>query len=543
MSRKRKSRDIGPPLDPNPFHILMNPDSVPLDESKLKLKGRLKRDYLSKRHRLLQLCKKVSDRQQQGSHEFWSGATAIEKSLLSCCELPHTKQDNDDYVVPGALSRSKIPTFLGLAAVDCYGLDARALALAILERTWEADEEAKEQIRAYNYSEEGAANNNNVVSSSSPARKAAKLHHHHDNNHTGGGGGGHIAKVGIQGKADRLLTFFAGGGLRILNQWLMDASTPVYAPEPKPPPSTDSSSTTRPKRTPSEQHWKAPATGDLLLPLLTLLTYSPFNLDLVTESKINKQIRKLSKEADAIVLEAQQNRLIKVDTHKDAKLGGLLVKTVQKALNDLKEVWKTKQKEESLSEEKAPTDPFAAIKEALRERLAQAKEYDHRERGGGGGGDKEIQKPAWLARAEEAAAKTKKNRKTALRHKKKASLEQLAKLERNKERQQLLHGDLQKASAERAQLMKKIRELNHKKQSEAQSTSSSSSPRSRKRRKVHWKDGLSTFSTTRKRDKLEQVFVLPKEEEELSSSSSAATTTAANNNDEDTDDFDEDLFM
>uniref|UniRef100_A0A7S2YSL1 Uncharacterized protein n=1 Tax=Entomoneis paludosa TaxID=265537 RepID=A0A7S2YSL1_9STRA len=475
-SRKRQARPkegsrlAEAPLNENPFHILMTSDGTPLDESRLRLSRRMKRDYLSKRHRLIQMCKMPRDRE---APTFWSGASPTEKSLLSCCELPKMHAKEEDYVVPGALARSKITKFIGLAAVECYELDSRALALAILERTWESDEEAKDLIEAY-------TENGEAIGVASPARKAKM---------NDGKAYSSIAKVGIKGKADRLLTFFAGGGLRILNQWLVDASTPVYAPPPKPPPGESG----RPKRTQPSEMWKAPPTGDLLLPLLILLTYSPFDLDLVTESKINKQIRKLSKDADAIVLDAQQNpRKIKIETHTDPKVGGLVVKDVQKALNDLKEMWKSKQKETS---DLTATDPFASIKAALAERLVEAKSFDK--------GDGE--KPKWLVKAEEVS---KKNSKAGSKKpQKRASVLELAKLERNKERQQLLKGDLQKASEERAILMNKIRQMNHKK-----TTEESRRSRSRKRKGVHWKDGHGAGSTTRNRDKLEEVHVIKKDE-------------------------------
>lgn len=474
-SRKRQSRtrdsnasSVQETTTTTPFHILMASDGTTFDESKLKLTGRLQRDYLAKRYRLRQMCYKLGKDQQQ-TPEFWCGASPIEMNLLSCCEVPelHSKQDDD--VVAGALNRSKITKFIGLAAVDCYELETRALALAILERTWEADEEAKDMVQAY--TEHGQA-----IAISSPGRKA-KLND--------GSAYASIAKVGIKGKADRLLTFFAGGGLRILNQWLIDASTPVYAPPPKAPPAESG----RPRRIQPSELWKPSPTGDLLLPLLILLMYSPFDLELVTESKINKQIRKLSKDADAIILEAQQNpRKINIDQHTDPKMGGLLVKNVQKALNDLKEMWKSKQKQK---QEERATDPFASIKAALSDRLLEIQNFEN-----GIGA-----KPEWLMKAEEEALKKKPNVQPPTSPQR-ASVEELGKLERDKERQQLLKGDLKRAAAERAKLMEKIRQLNHKK-----AVGESRRQKSQKIKKtVQWKDGHSSLSTARNCTKLEEVF-------------------------------------
>lgn len=494
-SRKRqkdrisRSSHVSSRTSENPFHILMASDDDPLDSSKLRLNGHLRRDYLSKRHRLMQMCKAPRDRETES---FWSGATPTEIRLLSCCDIPNVNvTKDDDYAVAGALHRSAICKFVGLTAVDCHDLPSRALALAILERTWEADEEAKELLNAY--SEKGKE-----ITVSSPSKKQKAYT-----------GKFHIARVGTKGKADRLLTFFAGGGLRILNNWLVDASTPIRAPPPKPPPTQSG----RPRRSQPSEMYKPSSTGQLLLPLLVLLTFGPFHMDLVTKSKINKQIRKLSKETDLLVAEAQQNPS-KYDPakHTDPKLGGLLVAEVKKALDNLKEVWKSKQKEES---EEPATDPFAAIKAALSDRLKESKKYDL----------EEGEKPSWMLAMEE---KAKKHEARQLTGKKRASLEEMAKLERDKERQRMLKGDLKKAAEERKKLMDKIREMNSKK------TSNETSHKATTKKSLRWKDGYGSKSSGRNRDKLEEIHVL-KAQEEVDSQPSQVDGAVGENEDEEDD--------
>ena len=70
----------------------------------------------------------------------------------------------------------------------------------------------------------------------------------------------------------------------------------------------------------------------MLLPLLNLLIHLPFDKKLVTQSKINKQIRKISKQIDSLTELPE-----KPVTHPMA--GGLPVARVQKALDTLKNSW------------------------------------------------------------------------------------------------------------------------------------------------------------------------------------------------------------
>ncbi|KAL7566696.1 hypothetical protein ACA910_017756 [Epithemia clementina (nom. ined.)] len=479
-TRRRQSRPQEESNDSkkHPFHILMAENGIqPQDLSKLKLSGRLKRDYLSKRHRLQQLCKSVPANKE--TEAFWSGATPIELSLLSCCEVPKQSRE-DDYVVPGALKRAKIPKFIGLLTLDCHELGPRSLALAILERTWEADEETKEIVEAY--TEDGDA-----VALNSPTKKA-KTSDDPD------GSSRIIAKIGIRGKADLLLTFFAGGGLRILSQWLMDASTPIFSAPPKQPPNSEDNQS-RPKRSQPSEVWIPSKTGVLLLPLLVLLTYSPFDKDLVTDSKINKQIAKLSKAADAIAAEAQQNpRNRKVEDVTDPRVGGLPVKDVQKSLNDLKASWRTKEKQKD-DRQKTP-DPFARIKAALTARLDEANRYDKGE----------GEKPEWLIKGEAAQQKCKPSPPPS-NQQKRASTEELARLEREKERHERMKGDLKRAAAERAKLLEKLRQLKQRQEQDA-----GQSTQSRKRKTVHWKDGFSSSSSSRNRELLEDISTIGRNE-------------------------------
>ena len=450
-----------------PFHILMAEGGNGLaarDMSRLKLNGRLRKDYLSKRHRLEQLCKPAIDRE---SAPFWSGATAIELALLSCCDIPKQSRD-DDYVVPGALNRSKIPKFIGLAAVECHELASRALALAILERTWEADEETKELVRAY--TEDGDA-----VALNSPTKKLKPNDEADESSRI-------IAKIEIKGKADRLLSFFAGGGLRILSQWLVDATTPTFSAPPKQPPTEQGNA--RPKRVHPSEIWKPSKTGVLLLPLLILLTYSPFDKDLVTESKINKQIVKLSKSADTIAQENLRSR--NMNTLTDPRIGGLLVKDVQKSLNDLKTSWRAKEKQKE-DRQKTP-DPFARVKTALAARLEESISYD-KENGG--------EKPIWLVKAEATVQKRPSSKNQTTR----ASTEELARLEREKERQERMKGDLMRAAAERAKLLEKLRKLKQKQEKDGRHRKMSW-----KLKSVSWKDGHSSSSKSRNRDMLEVIL-------------------------------------
>jgi hypothetical protein len=94
-----------------------------------------------------------------------------------------------------------------------------------------------------------------------------------------------------------------------------------------------------------------------LLPLLAFLSNISFDRQLVTQSKINKEIRKLSKQIDEIVQlgkTGQSKSRVDAITHPVA--GGLPVVQVQKALNDLKESWGHKAKNAG-PDSSTPIDP------------------------------------------------------------------------------------------------------------------------------------------------------------------------------------------
>jgi hypothetical protein len=168
-----------------PYHVLMldgndNEISPDLNCHKRKvmiLDRRFKTDYLSLRYRAFQDAKPKENSENnrkipcalpendEDTEKWWCGASPLERALASCCTLhpddyvlsgsfaretnvksvnrkrkyaPSNEDDED--LVAGALSLDKISKFIGLLSMHCHDVSSRALALAILEQTQEADE-------------------------------------------------------------------------------------------------------------------------------------------------------------------------------------------------------------------------------------------------------------------------------------------------------------------------------------------------------------------------------------------------------------------
>jgi hypothetical protein len=163
--------------------------------------------------------------------------------------------------------------------------------------------------------------------------------------------------------------------------------------------------------------------------------------------------------------------------------GGLSVPQVQEALNELKTSWETKAK----TTRTETVDPFKAIKLELQGRLDCLNVYE-------AGGDM----PEWLSKVQEASKLHAK--KTS---KKRPNMEQMARKEREVERSQVMKADLQKAQDHRRQLVQKLRQLKQK--NELQFNANRTGTR---KRRVQWKDGLGPTTKLRKRDILEEVFII-----------------------------------
>lgn len=482
------------PGDNSPFHVLMLPDGQRCD-SRMRLDECLVGDYLSKRH---EAYRSLSKEKEKDDEAIWSGASTIEKWLIWCCELPQVANEEGDATLPGALRRDRVLKFASYLALYCHDVTSRALAISILERTLEADLPAIHSFEAHQAamaaaSQEKSSNSAETKETDAKPRASIPLEGSPTTR-----GRKRMIEMAIESpsptpddsympatlappprKPDRLLRFLSAGGLKILDQWVEDASKPVATSDGGKSKSSAGNATAT----------KESPTGALLLPLLVLLRNLPFNKTLVTQSKINRQIRKLSKDIDAIA----ENKKSKKGTHPRA--GGYPVADVQQALNDLKATWNAQQKMFN----DPPPDPLQAVREALEQKLAEVQACRK--------GDAPA--PAWLVKAEESQ----KLKPPPAKKKRGMSTEEMNRIEHQQERNQLLKENLQKAEQQRRQLLKKLREMKERQEAEGKRQAAAAAvamTMESSRRRIKWKDGLGHTSKSRKREELEEVFVFLK---------------------------------
>jgi len=314
---------------------------------------------------------------------------------------------------------------------------------------------------------------------------------------------------------DRMTVFFAAGGLKILRGWLMEAMTPVVTFVPAEEdglPDTENSPASKDASTPSKKY-KPSQYGPMLLPLLVLLSKIPFDKTLIVESKINKQIRRLSKQVDGLIDAFKKKCMAKLDLETfvdpEAGAGGCLVIRVQEILNKLKEIWEEHAKKDLSKQQQQPkiADPYNGIKTKLRERLGDLK----------GVAAGKIEKPEWLTRCEglqQEQLKKRPRKNVISRPVEKANTQQLALKEREAERA-ALQDKLKAAQEERKAHLERLKVQINKRIQGAKLDAPTKRKKSSKT--VKWKDGLST-DKIRKRDLLEVVHVVEYETEHTTTS-------------------------
>ena len=481
---------------------------------------------------------------------IWSVASPVERALVTeCCECRPENQDVDENVVEGALSRGKEATFVVLLARHCNTASMRALALAILERTIEQDEIEMEQeeesdndddkgeeeqrsnvdnkTSATDTNEQSAGNEQEQQGKEQQQQQQQKQSPTRDKDRNDNDG------KKDKPKASRMSSFLAMGGLKILKQWFIEAITPTRIPLPTPaggsppPPTTTTTSTTTTTATvaagSSEQGsstavstrktrsiQKVPSsTGPLLLPLLSVLERMPFVKRLVTETKINKQIRNLKKQVD----ELQKHRS---PEWRDVGTGGNKLVDVQNALQSLMQQWQEKAKSSSSSgsssqqhqqHQQQQQDPFAPLKERMKERLQVLVDYYE-------DGKEGVEKPDWMQQLEETERIAKEEKELS-----KLSTRELEERERKQERQKVLEAMQQKQQMAKARIeqLRKLRELKRKAstldqqtQQQQQEDQGASQKKKKKKttRRIRWKDGLDQSDRDFDKSKLEEIFVL-----------------------------------
>jgi hypothetical protein len=479
-----------------PFHLLMAGDGPSSKRVSGILDRTLRGDYLSQRYRAFHeesLAQKVDSTTNGKNDPIWLGVSPLEQALASCCELP---VKGPEALVGGSLVKEKVLRFVGVLALHCHDIGARSIALAILERSMQVDEE--ERLGQVYYAALDASGVDTAEPSHKKRRRRRKnleptTEEEADDDEESSEEKSSSSAV-EKSSQNRIEGFLAAGGLLLLSRWLVEATAPVNVPKAKPPPGA----TGRAQRStfsPAEQ--KPASTGPLLLSLLAFLSNISFDRQLVTQSKINKEIRKLSKQIDEIVQLGQDGQQkVKVDTITHPLSGGLPVVQVQKALNHLKESWGAQAKNAG-PDSSTPIDPFAALKDTLKDRLDTIIDCEAGR----------AEKPVWLAKLEDSQKEKEKRR-----PKKRSSTEEMAKNERANERSAMMKEDLRKAAQERSELLRKLREMEQKREVDSQMDLKR---QAQARKGVTWKDGLGAGSMQRQRDLLEEVFVLSEDKVEL----------------------------
>ena len=476
------STPIQPPpvTDEAPFHVLMSPPppDSPLNKRRIA-DPRLEGDYLAKRHQVF----------QSKDLTLWSGATKLERDLVQCCETP---QDHNEEILPtegGALDREKEIRFVGLLARECHTMASRSLALAILERTLEVHVKERDEDSSSSDEEESESPEEEIQGVASDDeqdgdyRPGASPRKRRISNNTGDKGQAKKTKTDEDSESDetpdRLDNFLGAGGLKILNRWLIEASTQVNAPTPKSQPGSSNNA-----RLPATTTKPSP-TRPLILPILSILEYIPFDKKLVMDSKINRQIRKLGKQVDGILDARAKGKHQKgdLDNWTLSGNGTDALDEIKEAVDGVKSTWEESTKRPY---ERIP-DPFESLKAKMRERLHTLTDFEAGR----------IDRPDWIEEQEDK--KESKKKPVA------SSTQIMAARERRLERdghEERLHA----AQKEHRENLAKIRDIMRRRREEA---APASCVKNGDEKAVSWKDGFTT-KDNRNRTLLEEVFVFIK---------------------------------
>ena len=169
-------------------------------------------------------------------------------------------------------------------------------------------------------------------------------------------------------QAQRTVRFLAGGGMKLLARWLVDAYTSVPSPAREP---------RKYGEIPSPRPVASP-TACLLLPLLRLLKGVPFDHGLVVASQINKAIRNLKKQLSA-------------ERERPQAVGGATVNTVLAAVDAIMEEWERAVANAAAAPPVLPgCDPWLPLKEKIKQRFAELEQYQN---------DMGSAAPTWLPRS------------------------------------------------------------------------------------------------------------------------------------------------
>uniref|UniRef100_A0A7S4HQW9 Uncharacterized protein n=2 Tax=Odontella aurita TaxID=265563 RepID=A0A7S4HQW9_9STRA len=451
-----------------PVHVLMLPSSAAssanCEEAQPEIAS-FKRenagDYLDRRCQILKGQRKGSTTDGTGRdakdvvtfEQIWSGSSPLEVAIATCCD-----HEGEDSIVPamgretkdtesssttvesgssdmsaeserncdgeksknkcsdvyrcGAIGRGKEGKFAALIARHCHSAGDRALSLAVLQRTMERDEIISKQQR-------GKKRKRNETESPSKSSSPTSMVIIKSDEPSDIAGNSTLAKAENASSVNsdekeidchRMNNFLSAGGLKVLNQWLIDAFTPVTkAAEPviqskRRKPAKDQEVTVGTMTSP---------TGPILLPIIIILQSIPFNMELVMDSQINKQIKKLKKSLDRLVANfdeeesessssdedddggkvKRQKRTLEALTHPVS--GGMPVVQVQKDVEKLMQTWKVAASDRSEKDETLASGSFyGELRAKMEEQFLVLSRFE----------SGEAEKPAWLEKLDPSPA-------------------------------------------------------------------------------------------------------------------------------------------
>lgn len=374
---------------------------------------------------------------------------------------------------------------------------SRSLALAILERTLEvylAEEATRALLLQQSKEKDQEQDTTNDGSSDSRATDGERVTRTRlQVGKDGGTVSDDATTTTTKDTKRRFELFFAAGGLRILNQWLIDASSHD---------TTKSSSTTKGKNNnKNENASTTPAirkphpTRPIALSILLFLEHIPFEKTTVKNSKINKQIQKLGKKV-ASIQEAHQNGQAPQEdlenwttAQKKPVAHSEALTRVQLAVDAVKASWREKAK---IKGERKQVKPFEALQSKIKERLHVLNQFEI---------GALSTRPEWY-RPPATAASSKKKSPLKRKAMNEAEIEKLKIQKKIKQVQSRSQKSLQQL---REKLRRRQVEQNQHTHSAGRAAVNSVSSFS-DIKKVTWKDGLKS-QVARNRQILEEVFV------------------------------------
>lgn len=464
----------------------------------------------------------------------------------------------------GHLAEGKEGQFAALIAQHCHTVSDRALALAVLERTMEHDRALVAPQEKDSINNIGKKRKREECSTKSDEKDAPaigessqngdKKSSDDNNTHSGMEGitddksksssdtaasdgnkcNGENEDSG-RANASMMTNFLSAGGLKILSQWLVDSFTPIQKPVSQSPSKKgkDSGNKRKRQKEPAEVKTEPETspTGPLILPLLSILQSIPFQYDLITECKINKQVKKLKKNVERVIgadsskksaIEKKLSAMKAECSHPNS--GGMPVIEVYRQIEKLIDTWIKAMNEEKKRSENAASG--SADKSGRNEkqqnsvhRSLQAKMLDRLENLSSYEAGK-APKPSWLAKldpkasvgkgkgidAEEVARQRQMKEKAAASAKAaKEKAEQEKRLLEAKRRKIQLQEELNAENAAIEENKKRLEQYRRRLQEESEQRRASTEetekpdqndkPKGRRSRKVTWADQHSDNST------------------------------------------------